>query len=57
MNSTITANNSAMETEVAPLAQNTVSMRDKLDELRFTIVIVLTQLLFRTALLLRRWNY
>lgn len=57
MNSTITANNSAMETEVAPLAQNTVSMRDKLDELRFTMVIVLTQLLFRTALLLRRWNY
>ncbi|HKS67565.1 MAG TPA: hypothetical protein VJR26_10035 [Candidatus Acidoferrales bacterium] len=57
MNSTTTANSSAMGTEVAPLAQNTVSMRDKLDELRFTMVIVLTQLLFRTALLLRRWNY
>jgi hypothetical protein len=34
-----------------------MSMRDKVDSLRFAVVIMVTQLLFRAALLLRRWNY
>jgi hypothetical protein len=46
----------ARTAEMAP-SEKGMSMRDKVDELRFAAVIVLTQLLFRAALLLRRWNY
>jgi hypothetical protein len=34
-----------------------MSTRDKVDALLFTVTVVVTQLLFRAAMLLRRWNY
>ena len=37
--------------------QSGMSTRDKVDALLFTVTIVVTQLLFRAAMLLRRWNY
>jgi len=37
--------------------QSSRSTRDKVDALLFTVTVVVTQLLFRAALLLRRWNY
>jgi hypothetical protein len=37
--------------------QGSMSTRDKVDALLFTVTVVVTQLLFRAAMLLRRWNY
>jgi hypothetical protein len=33
------------------------SMRDKLDIVRDTLIVLMLQLVFRTMMLLRRWNY
>lgn len=44
-------------TEGAAQAEHKQTMRDKIDTLRMMTVVVATQLLFRTTLLLRRWNY
>jgi hypothetical protein len=51
-------NSDARASEAAPPLHDSIdSLRDKVDALRFTLVVVATQILFRTTLLLRRWNY
>jgi hypothetical protein len=52
-----TAHCSTVRTAEMVPSDKAMSLRDKVDDLRFAAVIVLTQLLFRAALLLRRWNY
>lgn len=43
--------------EVTAFVDQSRSTRDKVDALLFTVTVVVTQLLFRAAMLLRRWNY
>jgi hypothetical protein len=61
MSSTIQAgqlNHPVRRPEIVALAEErSPSLRDKAAELRLMIAIVVMQLLFRAALLLRRWNY
>jgi hypothetical protein len=48
----------ARTAELMPFVdRRSMSTRDKMDALLFTVTVVVTQLLFRAALLLRRWNY
>lgn len=48
----------ARTAELTPfVGQSRMSTRDKVDALLFTVTVVVTQLLFRAAMLLRRWNY
>jgi hypothetical protein len=60
MNSThrsVTDCNARAREAAQPAHDSIESLRDKVDAVRFTMVVIATQILFRTTLLLRRWNY
>jgi hypothetical protein len=51
------ANRGAAKALVPTPPSRAISMREKVDAVRDTLVVLAIQIVFRTMLLLRRWNY